>query len=199
LTAQQIAQQLRGPLGRFPGFRTFVNVPAALQIGGFQGNSAYNLIVQSLDNAELYKWAPRLEQAIAALPEVQDVSNNMELKSPRVNMVIDRDKAAVVGLNAMQIENVLSDGFGQKLAGTIYGERSQHRVVLELDPRVRNDRLAEEGLVQNADGCARPARVGRHLQEDVGPNTVTHFGQLPAVAISFGLRRACRWALPSIP
>src|SRR4029077_13966152 len=121
-------QQLRGPTGRFAGFRAFVNVPAALQIGGFQGNSSYNLIVQSLDNDELYTWAPRLEQAIAELPEVQDVSDNMELKSPRVDLIINRDKAAAVGLNAMQIENVLSDGFGQKLAGTIYGERSQHRV-----------------------------------------------------------------------
>jgi multidrug efflux pump subunit AcrB len=110
-------QQLRGPLGRFPGFGTFVNVPAALQIGGFQGNSAYNLIVQSLDNEELNAWAPRLEQAIAALPEVQDVSNNMEVKSPRVDMVIDRDKAAAAGLDAAQIEDALSDSFGQRLWG----------------------------------------------------------------------------------
>src|SRR4029079_16011115 len=73
VSAQQIAQQLRGPLGRFPGFRAFVNVPAALQIGGFRGNSSFNLNVQSLNFDELYKWAPELEKAIAALPEVQDV------------------------------------------------------------------------------------------------------------------------------
>ncbi|PYR24239.1 MAG: acriflavine resistance protein B, partial [Acidobacteria bacterium] len=91
LTAQQIAQQLRGPLGRFPGFRAFVNVPAALQIGGFRGNSSFNLTVQSLNYDELYAWAPRLEQAIAELPEVEDVSNDMELKSPRVNLIVDRD------------------------------------------------------------------------------------------------------------
>src|ERR1700680_2230732 len=134
LSASQIAQQLRGPTGRFPGFRAFVNVPAALQIGGFQGNSSYNLIVQSLNSDELYAWAPRLEEAIAGLPEVQDVSDNMELKSPRVDLVIDRDKAAAVGLNATQIENALSDGFGSTWASTIYGATSQYRVMLELDP-----------------------------------------------------------------
>src|SRR5258707_6149037 len=74
VTAQQIAQQLRGPLGRFPGFRAFVNVPAALQIGGFKGNSAFNLMVQSLNYDELYRWAPKLEAAISALPELLDVS-----------------------------------------------------------------------------------------------------------------------------
>jgi HAE1 family hydrophobic/amphiphilic exporter-1 len=189
LSAQQIAQQLRGPLGRFPGFRAFVNVPAALQIGGFQGNSAYNLIVQSLDNEELYAWAPRLEQAIAALPEVQDVSNNMELKSPRVNMVINRDKAAAVGLNATQIEDVLSDSFGQKLAGTIYGERSQFRVVLELAPQYqeRTDSLKKISF-RAPSGALVPLESVIDFKEDVGPNTVAHYGQLPAVAISFGLR-----------
>jgi hydrophobic/amphiphilic exporter-1 (mainly G- bacteria), HAE1 family len=189
LTAQQIAQQLRGPLGRFPGFRAFVNVPAALQIGGFQGNSAYNLIVQSLDTDELYAWAPRLEQAIAALPEVQDVSNNMELKSPRVNMIINRDKAAAAGLNAVEIEDVLSDSFGQKLAGTIYGERSQFRVILELDPQYqeRTDSLKKISF-RSPSGALVPLESVIDFKEDVGPNTVAHFGQLPAVAISFGLR-----------
>src|SRR6202030_4601397 len=75
LTAQQIAQQLRGPLGRFPGFRAFVNVPAALQIGGVRGHSSLNLHLPSPHHDELYTWAPRLEQATAQLPEVQEVSN----------------------------------------------------------------------------------------------------------------------------
>jgi len=53
--------------------------------------SSFNLTVQSLNYDELYAWAPRLEQAIAELPEVEDVSNDMELKSPRVNLIVDRD------------------------------------------------------------------------------------------------------------
>ena len=73
LSAQQIAQQLRPQLLRFPGFRGFVNVPASIQIGGRQGNQNYSIMLQSLNTDELYQWAPRLEQAIAAqVPEVQD-------------------------------------------------------------------------------------------------------------------------------
>src|SRR5436309_704859 len=106
LTASQIAQQLRGPLGRYPGFRAFVNVPAALQIGGFRGNSNYNVMVESLNTDELYTWAPRLEQAVSELPDVQEVSTNLEAKSPRVDLVIDRDKAAAVGLNATTIAKI---------------------------------------------------------------------------------------------
>jgi HAE1 family hydrophobic/amphiphilic exporter-1 len=189
LSAQQIAQQLRGPLGRFPGFRGSVNVPAALQIGGFRGNSNYNINVQSLNYDELYTWAPRLEAAMADVPEVQDVSDNMELKSPRVNMTIDRDKAAAFGLNATQITQTLSDGFGQRLVGTIYGERSQFRVLLEIDPRYqeRPESLKKISF-RNPQGGLVPLDAVMNIKEDVGPQSVNHVGQLPAVSISFGLK-----------
>jgi HAE1 family hydrophobic/amphiphilic exporter-1 len=176
-------------LSRFPGFRAFVNVPAAIQIGGFQGNSSYNLIMQSLNTDELFEWAPRLEEAIAALPEVQDVSNNMELKSPRVNMTIDRDKAAAVGLDATQITQTLSDGFGQQWVSTIYGPQTQYRVLLELDPRYqeRPESLKKISFSTQA-GRLVPLESVVHFTEDLGPQSVNHYGQLPAVNISFGLR-----------
>jgi HAE1 family hydrophobic/amphiphilic exporter-1 len=160
LSASQIAQQLRGPLGRLPGFQTFVNVPAALQIGGFQGNSSYNLMIQSLDTGDLYKWAPVLEKAVSELPEVQEVSNNMELRSPRIDLVIDRDKTAAVGLDATQIESALNDGLGPKWSTTIYGPRSQYRVLLELDPRYQEqaESLAASGSRRGAEPWCRSSR-----------------------------------------
>jgi HAE1 family hydrophobic/amphiphilic exporter-1 len=189
LTAQQIAQQLRGPLGRFPGFRATVNVPAALQIGGFRGNSNYNINVQSLNYDELYTWVPTLEEAMAQVPEVQDVSDNMDLKSPRVNMTIDRDKAAALGLNATQITQTLSDGFGQRLVGTIYGERTQFRVLLEIDPKYqqRPESLKKISF-RTPQGGLVPLEAIMNIKEDVGPQSVNHVGQLPAVSVSFGLK-----------
>jgi HAE1 family hydrophobic/amphiphilic exporter-1 len=189
VSAQQIAQQLRGPLGRFPGFRAFVNVPAALQIGGFRGNSSFNINVQSLNYDELRTWAPRLEKAIAELPEIQDVSDNMELRSPRVSMTIDRDKAAAVGLNATQITQTLSDGFGQRLVGTIYGPRTQFRVLLEIDPKYqeRPESLKKISF-RTPQGVLVPLEEVMNIKEDVGPQSVNHYGQLPAVSISFGLK-----------
>src|SRR5262249_31599667 len=107
-TAQQIAQQLRPQLLRFPGFRGFVGLPSSLQIGGRMGNQNFSVMMQSMNTDDLYKWAPVLQQAIEAeVSEVQDVSNDLEMKSPRVNLVIDRDKAAVVGLNATTVQNAL--------------------------------------------------------------------------------------------
>src|SRR5712692_6978737 len=92
LTAQQIAQQIRPALLRFPGFRGFVGLPPSLQIGGRMGNQNFSIMMQSMNTEELYEWAPKLEQAIAdQVTDVQDLSTDMEMKSPRINLVIDRD------------------------------------------------------------------------------------------------------------
>jgi HAE1 family hydrophobic/amphiphilic exporter-1 len=189
MTAAQIAQQLRPQVTGLPGVRAFVTTPPAIQIGGQMNNSAYALIVQSLDDQELYTWAPRLEAAMAQLPELQDVNDNMQLKSPRVDLAIDRDKAAAFGLDATQIENLLTDAFGQKWSSTIYGARSQHKVILELDPKYQEqaDSLQRISFRTPANTIV-PLESVVNFREDVGPQTVTHYGQLPAVTLSFGLR-----------
>jgi len=189
VTAMQVAQQIRGPLLRYPGFRAFVSLPPSLQIGGHGGNSSYNLSVQSADTDELYTWAGRLERAIAELPQVQDVSDDMEMKSPRVNLVIDRDKAAAVGLNATQVETALYSGFGPKWSSTIYGPASQYRVLVELDPKYQEhaDSLKKIAFKTTA-GTLVPLESVVNFKETVGPQSVNHVGQLPAVTISFGLR-----------
>ena len=189
LSASQIAQQLRGPLGRYPGFRAFVNVPASLQIGGFQGNSNYNLMVESLNTDELYTWAPRLEAAVAELPEVQEVSTNLESKSPRIDLVIDRDKSAAVGLTASSIANALSTGLGPRWSSTIYGQRSQYKVLLELEPKYQEQADALKRLsFKTPAGALVPLESVVHFRETVGPQSVNHDGQLPAVSVSFSLR-----------
>jgi HAE1 family hydrophobic/amphiphilic exporter-1 len=189
LSASQIAQQLRDSLGNYPGFRAFVNVPASLQIGGFQGNSLYNIMIESLSFDELSKWAPVLEQAVSELPEVQEVSTNLEAKSPRVDLLIDRDKAAVVGLDATSIANALSTGLGPRWSSTIYGQRAQYRVLLELDPKYQEqaDSLTRLNFKTPAGGLV-PLESVIHFKETVGPQNVNHVGQLPAVSLGFSLR-----------
>jgi HAE1 family hydrophobic/amphiphilic exporter-1 len=188
-TAAEIAEQIRPQILRFPGFRAFVSLPPAIQIGGRMGNSAFSLTVRSADTNELYDWAERLEAAVSQLPEVQDVSNDLQMKSPRVNLVIDRDRAAALGLSAADLEGALYDGFGPQWASTIYGPTAQYKVLLELDPKYQEhaDSLSRIAF-KASNGSLVPLESVMSLQETVGPQTVNHVGQLPAVSISFGLR-----------
>ncbi len=190
LSAQQIAQQIRPQILRFPGFRGFIGLPAAIQIGGRMGNQNYSLMLQSLNSDELYQWAPVLEQAIAAeVPDAQDPSTDLEMRSPRINLVLDRDKAAEIGLNATQVQNALYDALGPKWSSTIYGDTSQYRVLLELDPKYQ---LQTESLRKIAfktpAGALVPLESVVDFKETVGPQSINHSGQLPSVSVSFGLR-----------
>jgi hydrophobe/amphiphile efflux-1 (HAE1) family protein len=189
LSAAQIAQRIRPALLRFPGFQAFISLPPAIQIGGRQANSSYTLTVESADTANLYQWAQTLERRIATLTEVQDVSDDMEMKSPRVDLVVDRDQTAAVGLTANDIEGALYDGLGPQWSSTIYGSQSQYKVLLELDPKDQEqvDSLSKISF-KTSTGALVPLDSVMKVRETVGPQTVNHAGQLPAVTISFGLR-----------
>ena len=190
VTAQQIAQQIRPLLLRYPGFRGFVGLPPSLQIGGRMGNQNYSIMMQSMNTDDLYEWAPKLEAAIAAeVGEIQDTSTDMEMKSPRINLVIDRDKAAAVGLNATLIQNSLYDALGPKWSSTIYGDTAQYRVLVELDPKYQGaaDSL-EKVAFRNPQGMLIPLESVVKFKETVGPQSINHSGQLPSVSVSFGLR-----------
>ena len=190
-SAQQIAQTLRPQLLRFPNYRAFVNIPPSLQIGGRTGNSNYSVTVQSANTDELYLWAQRLSNAMAdGVPEIQDVSNDLEIRSPKVNLVIDRDKATVVGLNATQIENTLSTGFGPKWSSTIYGPTTQYRVLVELDPKYQEYADSLDKIpFKTTRGALVPLSTVVSTKETVGPQSVNHTGQLPSVSVSFSLAK----------
>jgi HAE1 family hydrophobic/amphiphilic exporter-1 len=190
MSAQQIAQRIRAQIMRFPGFRAFTGLPPALQIGGRMGNQNYSLMMQALNTEDLYSWAPRLEAAVTAqVPEVQDVSTDLEMKSPRVNLVMDRDKAASLGLNVSQIQTALYDGLGPKWSSTIYGPTSQYRVLIEMDPKYQSDASALRNIAfKTSSGALVPLDTVVSFKEGVGPQSINHSGQLPSVSLSFGLR-----------
>jgi HAE1 family hydrophobic/amphiphilic exporter-1 len=189
LSAQQISQQLRRQLLSFPNYNVFVNLPSSLQIGARVGSSSYNVTIQSADTDQLYENARRLAAQMTTIQEIQDVSSDLELRSPKVSLVIDRDKAAAVGLNATQIENVLATGFGPKWSSTIYGDTTQYHVLVEVDPQYQQYADSLEKLsFKTSRGTLIPLQSVVTPTETVGPQSVNHSGQLPSVSVSFGLR-----------
>ena len=117
------------------------------------------------------------------------MSTDLEIKSPRVRLAINRDKAAALQLDPTRISTALYSGFGPRWSSTIYGNLSQYRVMLELLPRFQgNVESLSELSFKSTTGAMIPLDTVITAHEDLGPQTVNHSGQLPAVAISFGLR-----------
>ena len=189
LSADQIVADLRPKLAAIPGIRVFLQNPPVIRIGGSLTKALYQYTVQSTEPETLYRTAPQLEAAIAALPLVQDVTSDLEIKNPQVIVDIDRDKAAGLGLTVRQIQDALYYAYGTRQISTIYAPNNDYRVVLELLPEYQSGPGALGLLYIRAQtGKLIPLAAVATLREELGPLSVNHYGQLPSVTISFNLR-----------
>jgi HAE1 family hydrophobic/amphiphilic exporter-1 len=190
MSAQDIVAHLRPKVAGLPGLRAFIMLPQSLHIGGHMSSSSYDFTLQSPDTSELYQQAAVMEKAMRKLPGLVDVSTDLEMRSPRVNIQIDHDRAAALQLNSSQIESTLYDAFGPRWASTIYSPVDQYRVLLELEPKYQQHADALSKLYfRSNDGHLVPLSAFSTIKEDVGPQTVNHSGQLPSVTISFSLKQ----------
>jgi HAE1 family hydrophobic/amphiphilic exporter-1 len=191
LSAAQVIQELRPKVSQFPGFIISLNMPRSINLGGAGRNSngSYQLEVRGPDTTQLYEEAQKLERSIAAVPEVLEVTSDMEVKTPRVNVMIDRERAALYGLNANNIEQALYDAYGPSIASTIYGAANQYRVMLEMQPRYQAfaDYLSKV-YFKAPGGQLVPLDSLAKIKSDIGPQSINHSGQLPAVTIGFNIR-----------
>ncbi len=185
----QIIQRLRGQLAEIPGFRVFLQNPPLIRIGGNLTKSLYQYTLQDADAKELYHWAPIIEEKMSQLPGFQDVTSDLFITNPQVLVEIDRDKANSLGVTADQIENALYTAYGERQVSTIYTDINQYWVIMELAPEFQRDPVALSQLYIRslATGKLVPLNAVAKLTRGVGPMTVNHLGQLPAVTVSFNL------------
>jgi len=189
-TVVDIVNRVRPRISNIPGLRVSMQIPQAIRVGGRNSNASYDYTLYGPDTAELYRVAPKLEEAVRKLPGLVDVISDLQIKNPQIRITIDRDRAAALNVDWNNIANMLYDAFGPQLVSTIYGTNSQYRVLLELLPQYQRqeDSLKQLYLKSNT-GQLVPLDAIAHLKLDAGPNSIPHSGQLPSVTISFSVRK----------
>ena len=155
--SQAVIARLRPQLDRVTGLRLFLNPVQDMQIGGRQANSTYQYTLQSDSLPELRIWASRLAEQIKLEPAVTDVDTDQEDHGVQSFVSIDRPTAARLGIAAINIDNILYDAFGQRLASTIYTALNQYHVVMEVDPRYAREPAALRDIYVPSGGYAIPA------------------------------------------
>jgi HAE1 family hydrophobic/amphiphilic exporter-1 len=189
LSVDEIIQELRPKLAKITGMRVYLQNPPPIRIGGSLTKSLYQYTLQDADTKELYKYAPLLEQKMRQLPGFQDVASDLQIANPQVNVEIDRDKAAALGLTPQKIEDALYTAYGSRQISTIYAPNNEYQVIMELAPQFQADPAAISLLyVRNAAGQLVPINAVAKLTQNLGPLAVTHAGQLPSVTLSFNLK-----------
>ena len=134
-----IIDDLRQKLGSVPGMRIYLQNPPLVQVGGQVTKSPYQLTLQGPDRNELYVNAQALQNKMAGLPQLLDVTSDIQIKNPQLNVDIDRDKASSVGITAQQIEDALNDAYGTRQISTIYATSNEYQVILEVKPEYQQD------------------------------------------------------------
>ncbi|MGW8222573.1 MAG: efflux RND transporter permease subunit [Syntrophobacteria bacterium] len=189
LSVEQVMEELRPKLSQMPGIRVFMQNPPPIRIGGRLSKSQYQYTLQSTNTEELYRYAPLLAEKMRTLPGFLDVTTDLQLKNPQVNVEIDRDKASMVGVTAEQIEDALYSAYGSRPISTIYAATNDYEVIMELEPQYQMDPDALSMLyIRSANGQLVPLNSIATITQVLGPLTINHSGQLPAVTVSFNLQ-----------
>jgi HAE1 family hydrophobic/amphiphilic exporter-1 len=188
MNADEIVQSLRRKLAVVPGIQAYPTNPPTIQIGPRMSKSLYQYTLQGPDTGELYRGASALVDRMQQMPGFQDVTSDMQLQNPQLNIVIDRDQASSLGVTAAQIENALFDAYGSRQVSTIFAPNNQYEVILELLPEYQKDPASVQWLyIRSSGGQLVPIQAVARLKQDVGPLSINHSGQLPSVTISFNL------------
>ncbi len=187
--ADEIIQRLRPKLNGVPGIRIFLQNPPPIRLETISSKAQYQFVLQSPDSSELYASAEAFEEQLNNLSQLQDVTSDLQIENPQLNLTIDRDRAAALGVTAEQIESTLYSAYGGRQVSTIFTPTNQYQVIMELDSQFQTEPAALELLsVRAAGGEMVPLKSLVTVSRGLGPLSVNHLGQITAVTISFNLR-----------
>ncbi|NUB28190.1 MdtB/MuxB family multidrug efflux RND transporter permease subunit [Azospirillum brasilense] len=183
-----IIRRIRHNTAAVPGIELFMQPVQDLTIDATVSRTQYQFVLEDANPEELRVWAPRLLDRLAAVPEITDVTSNLQEKGLSAAITIDRDTAARYGVTTAAIDNALYDSFGQRIVSTIFTQANQFRVILEADPdRMTVDQLLTSIHLPSAGGGQVPLAAFARMEVRNAPLQINHFGQFPAVTVSFNL------------
>jgi HAE1 family hydrophobic/amphiphilic exporter-1 len=191
LSADQFIDQLRPQLFfTVPGVMAFLQNPPPITVSGQNSSSVYQLTLQSASLDEIYTWAPKLTAKMKQLPGFVDVNSDQQISSPQVLVDIDRDRALELGVTPQQVQDALYSAYGSREVSTIYAPADQYAVILEVAKQYQRSPEALSKLyVRSSQGALVPLDTMVRTTRRTGPLSINHFGQLPAVTISFNLKQ----------
>src|SRR5579863_2977728 len=185
----QVIDELRPQVANIPGMKVYLQNPPTIQIGGQVTKSLYQISLVSTDKPALYATSEKLMTAMAGIQGIQDLTSDLAITSPQVRVNIDRDKAASLQVNANNVEGAFYDAFGPKWVSTIYAAINEYKVLLELEPKFQADPHSLSLLYfKSTSGQLIPLETLATISQEAGPQSINHFGMLPAVTLSYNIK-----------
>lgn len=189
ISVDEYIEEMRPKFAAVPGIRVFMQNLPPIRLGGQLTKSKYQYTLTGLDTEVLYESVPALVDKMRVLPGFQDVTSDIQLRNPELNVSIDRDKCSALGITAEQVETALGCAYGSKQVSTIYGSNNQYEVILQVLPEDQREvgAIPQLHVRSTKTGMLVPIDAVANVKQTVGPLSVNHLGQLPSVTISFNL------------
>ena len=189
LTASEIIRRLQHDTATVPGISLYMQPAQDLTIDSTVSRTQYQFVLESARPEDFDVWVPRLVDRLQKLPEIVDVTSDLQNKGLSMFIRVDRDAAARFGVTTATVDNVLYDAFGQRIVSTVYTQSNQYRVIYEVEPSMARslDSLANLYLPGSASGKQVPLSAIATFEERAAPLRLDRFGQFPATTISFNL------------
>lgn len=185
----KVLHSLRNALNTIPGFNIYLQNPMGISIGGKLTKSTYQYTLQDSNINELKEWAKRFQTALGKLPDLQDVTDDLQISSSQIFIDLDRDKAATLGISTETLQNTLNYAYGTRQISTIYTSIAEHPVIVELAPEFQQDLQSISDLYLNStQGYLIPLATVASIRYTTQPLVINHQGQFPAATISFNLK-----------
>jgi multidrug efflux pump subunit AcrB len=185
-TADEVINRLRPKLGRIEGINLFLQSTQDVSVGARFARTQYQYTLQDANLDELRQWAPKMLAKLKGLPELRDVATDQQTNGLQLDITVDRDTAARLGVSMRDIDDTLYDAFGQRQVATTFTQLNQYRVVLEAKPELGTGPEALANLyVRSATGEQVPLGAFTKVSSSTTLLSVNHQGQFPAVTLSF--------------
>jgi multidrug efflux pump len=193
VSAEDVINRLRRPLGKITGASTFLQASQDLRIGGRGSNAMYQYTIDADNLDDLQTWGPKLLSAMKKLPGFQDVSSDQQDGGLNQMVTFDRTTAAQLGQTASSLDSALYAAFGESEVSLIYTQLNQYYVVLEYAPQYW---ATPEGLkdVYLHPSAGNPTVTGNtpllamaKVHTNTAPLSLNHTGLFPSVTVSFNL------------
>ncbi|MBS0248433.1 MAG: efflux RND transporter permease subunit [Proteobacteria bacterium] len=186
---QAVIARLRNRIGQIPGLRVFLVPAQDLRAGARSSDSSYQFTLWSADIDALQAWVPKVVERVQKIPQLTDVTTDREQGGLQVNIKIDRSAAARLGVRIQDIDSALNNSYSQRQVSTIYTQRNQYRVILEVAPQFRRDPSDLSTLYVPGNGNAQiPLSAVATVERGIAPLVVNHQGQFPSVTITYNIK-----------
>ncbi|MDB5565800.1 MAG: acriflavin resistance protein [Tardiphaga sp.] len=185
-STEDVINRLRRNLGMVPGIRLFMFAAQDLRAGGRQSDSNYQYTLTSTNLDFLQKWAPLVGKRMESVEGITDISSDRDPGGLQLTLSIDRNTASSLGVKVQDIDNALNNAFSQRQISTIYTQRNQYKVVLEIDQKFQNDPSDLDRIyVAGANGAQVPLSAVVHRTRTLAALAVFHSQSFPSTTVSF--------------